>query len=189
MGTRSLITFVDEDEAILTIYRQYDGYLEGRGLELAEFLKDIMVVNGYGADAKGGMHANGMGCLAAQWLASEKHNHFEGALDMDAPRDENGRMGHAPWSPDSCVGNVYVQAPQMWPEVKDVFIEYFYRVELEEGKPVISVCSTSEKEKVLFKGSPERMIMWVKNYYGEDGEVNPDNPFDMGKTVSEEMWE
>lgn len=81
MGTRSLTTFIEKwkDEKtnkvkqtkIVTMYRQYDGYPEGHGLELATFLTRGKMVNGipYGED---GIFFNGMGCLAAQCVADFK---------------------------------------------------------------------------------------------------------------------
>jgi hypothetical protein len=80
MGTRSL-TFVyetykqkngkEKHTPIIKLYRQYDGYMEGHGLELAEFLAPYHIVNGLGGDTKIKV-ANGMGCLAAQLVASFK---------------------------------------------------------------------------------------------------------------------
>lgn len=71
MGTRSL-TFVynENNEPILNLYRQYDGYVAGHGNELAEFLDDLTYVNGLGAEPKNVF--NGMGCLAAQLVAHFK---------------------------------------------------------------------------------------------------------------------
>jgi hypothetical protein len=48
------------------MYRQYDGYPEGHGVDLAEFLDDFNVVNGLGANTYPKKTANGCGCLAAQ---------------------------------------------------------------------------------------------------------------------------
>ena len=78
MGTRSL-TFVYDDsstddgsaEAIMCIYRQYDGYPSGHGHELAQFLNSKTIVNGYGE--QNSMEANGMSCLAAQLVVQLKH--------------------------------------------------------------------------------------------------------------------
>ena len=75
MGTRSL-TFVfesykDGDVPILCLYRQYDGYPEGHGAELAQFLSGFTVVNGLGAKTDRKI-ANGVGCLAAQMVAHFK---------------------------------------------------------------------------------------------------------------------
>ena len=70
MGTRSLTHIAEEGETILTLYRQYDGYLEGHGLDLARFLKDISIVNGISSNNT--KIANGMGCLSAQLIAHLK---------------------------------------------------------------------------------------------------------------------
>ena len=63
MGTRSNTVFFDGRKRILNMYRQFDGYPSGHGLELALCLAGYTLVNGYGeADQK---TANGVGCLAA----------------------------------------------------------------------------------------------------------------------------
>lgn len=64
MGTRSLTHIKQDGKTLVTIYRQYDGYPEGLGKELYDFLKDFTVLNGYGK--KEPKLANGIGCLAAQ---------------------------------------------------------------------------------------------------------------------------
>ena len=72
MGTRSLTRVLDEsNNVILTMYRQMDGYLEGHGAELVEFLKDFNIINGIGLDIEP-KTANGMSCLAAQLVAHFK---------------------------------------------------------------------------------------------------------------------
>lgn len=78
MGTRSLTTFIEkwEDEKtkkvkqtkIVTMYRQMDGYPEGHGLDLAEFLAGGKLVNGI-SPTEEKLVFNGMGCLAAQAVA------------------------------------------------------------------------------------------------------------------------
>ena len=81
MGTRSLTYVFSTDSSgdskpLVCMYRQYDGYLAGHGLELAEFLSPFKIVNGLGGrsldDPK---PANGMGCLAAQMVS-----HFKGDI-------------------------------------------------------------------------------------------------------------
>lgn len=74
MGTRSTITFTgkidDKEVPYVRIYQQYDGYLEGVGLELICWLKTKNIVNGisdYTSDI-----ANGLGCLAAQYVRDYK---------------------------------------------------------------------------------------------------------------------
>lgn len=73
MGTRCL-TFVENGlgEKLVCIYRQFDGYPSGHGAELAEFLSNMTIVNGYNLQEKRKI-ANGAGCLAAQLLAKLKH--------------------------------------------------------------------------------------------------------------------
>lgn len=72
MGTRSLTHIKDENnKTLVTIYRQYDGYPEGMGLDLANFLVDITVVNGFGGKKTENL-ANGMGCLTAQLIGELK---------------------------------------------------------------------------------------------------------------------
>ena len=70
MGTRSLTHIIENKKTLTTMYRQFDGYLSGHGNDLAEFLKDFKVVNGYSGDTT--KLANGMGCLTAQLIAHFK---------------------------------------------------------------------------------------------------------------------
>ena len=62
MGTR---------EPFTTMYRQMDGYLEGHGQDLAEFLSQFTIVNGMRMDETRKI-ANGIDCLAAQMFAHFK---------------------------------------------------------------------------------------------------------------------
>ena len=81
MGTRSLTRVIPRQEglsfneghekielAFVNMYRHLDGYPEGHGLDLAEFLKDIKIVNGIPLNKELGNQANGSGCLAAQMV-------------------------------------------------------------------------------------------------------------------------
>jgi hypothetical protein len=85
MGTRSLTHFIERhtqkpktsrgkvkvtDTEIVVMYRQYDGYPSGHGIELAEFIAKGKLVNGFGLDDK--LVFNGMGCLSAQVVAKFK---------------------------------------------------------------------------------------------------------------------
>lgn len=73
MGTRSLTVFKDNDKEICVLYRQFDGYPDGHGLELSEFLNGFKIVNGYTQkDKENPRIANGMGCLSAQVIADFK---------------------------------------------------------------------------------------------------------------------
>lgn len=70
MGTRSL-TFIlekphrDVTTTVACIYRQYDGYPEGHGMDLFEKFGDFQLCNGFGG-GDNSKWANGMGCLGAQ---------------------------------------------------------------------------------------------------------------------------
>lgn len=74
MGTRSLTFVYDHDEAVLNLYRQFDGYPEGHGAELAEFLTGIEAVTNGISMGETRRTANGMGCLAAQLVAHFKNS-------------------------------------------------------------------------------------------------------------------
>ena len=72
MGTRSLTVIVEADgKEICVLYRQFDGYLIGHGLELKQFLDGFSVVNGLRAGNRQNT-ANGMSCLAALIVANFK---------------------------------------------------------------------------------------------------------------------
>jgi hypothetical protein len=71
MGTRALTFVYDADnQPLLNLYSQYDGYIAGHGAELAEFLAGKKLVNGFGKESND--LANGMGCLAASLVAHFK---------------------------------------------------------------------------------------------------------------------
>ena len=85
MGTRSLTRIIPRQEGIaynkghehaedawVTMYRHYDGDPAWHGLDLAHYLKDFNIINGIGEEASMGIHANGVGCLAAQMIKSFK---------------------------------------------------------------------------------------------------------------------
>jgi hypothetical protein len=71
MGTRARVNVFDEhgapeDKPLVSIYRQFDGYPEGLGQDVAEFAAPLEIVNGI--SNRRGVQANGMGCLAAQLI-------------------------------------------------------------------------------------------------------------------------
>ena len=77
MGTRSLTKIIQkyddhEEQVLTTMYRQYDGYPDGHGVDLATWLYPFTVVNGIGLDEKRQI-ANGPDCLAAQMFAHFKN--------------------------------------------------------------------------------------------------------------------
>ena len=91
MGTRSTIKFYSEwdDKAVLlSVYQQYDGYISGVGHDLARWLLDKKIVNGFGGTeiTRANGYANGMGCLAAQFVADMKGG--IGGFYMTTPKDK-----------------------------------------------------------------------------------------------------
>ena len=71
MGTQSLTFVYQDDDKLVCMYRQFDGYPSGHGAELAEFLAGGKLVNGLGVGDNTGLF-NGMDCLAAQLVAHFK---------------------------------------------------------------------------------------------------------------------
>jgi hypothetical protein len=98
MGTRSLTTFIDKwtnektqkvkQIKIVTMYRQFDGYPKGMGIDLAEFLAKGKLVYGI-SSAETELVFNGMSCLAAQAVAHFKEGpggiylHRGGTINCD----------------------------------------------------------------------------------------------------------
>jgi len=72
MGTRSLTYVYEGETPIICMYRQFDGYPEGHGQELANFLNELSIGNGISGSPELFSFANGMGCLAAQMIVNFK---------------------------------------------------------------------------------------------------------------------
>jgi hypothetical protein len=73
MGTRSTVKFYEDGEVILSVYQQYDGYPTGVGKELADFLNSKTIISGFSGQTME-THANGIGCLAAQFVKEFKRS-------------------------------------------------------------------------------------------------------------------
>ena len=95
MSTRSLVRFAKREEGVsfsehperveVQVYKHWDGYPSGHPVELAEFLKEFKIVNGLPYDDDSKM-ANGLGCLAAQYIAAFKMK--AGDLYVESPDTE-----------------------------------------------------------------------------------------------------
>ena len=112
MGTRSLTVINSEwdDSEICVLYKQYDGYPEGHGTDLLNFLKDMHIVNGIGSKENRKI-SNGMDCLAAQVVA-----HFK-----TGPGDF---YLHSAGSRDMCeefIYTIYVKDKKLHIKVEDVY--------------------------------------------------------------------
>jgi hypothetical protein len=86
MGTRSTIHVKEGKKTLLSMYIQYDGYIEGMGAQLYEFLKNRQVVNGYNPEINKN-DFNGAGCLAAQLVA-----HFKSGIGGHYITDSKDRQ-------------------------------------------------------------------------------------------------
>jgi hypothetical protein len=115
MGTRCVTYFFDKEEdtdPFFCLYRQFDGYREAHGVDLSDFLCGKTLVNGIPGGVDKSTLANGMGCLAAQFVAKMKTD----------------------------VGNFYIYAPKLgedhwqdyeyhvWPNLVRVFNGYDVKI-------------------------------------------------------------
>ena len=94
MGTSAAIRFKYEgDNTILVnVCHHYDGYIEGVGHDLAEFLLSKKIVNGITCFDDMNAIANGFSCLIAQYISNVKRGpgevyiypqHFKGDYNYD----------------------------------------------------------------------------------------------------------
>lgn len=135
MGTRSITRVVDDHSGkhVLTMYRQFDGYPGGMGLDLANFLAPFTIVNGIRLDEERKI-ANGMGCLAAQLVAELK----------DAP------------------GNIYLEAAGTH-DVGEEYTYLIYKDKEDGGLRLkcVKVGWGNDPDKTLFDGTPQDFIEQV----------------------------
>lgn len=101
MGTRATVKFIGKDDKpLVCIYHQFDGYLTGVGVELGEFLESMTMINGIGMNQNTlGEYANGMGCLAAQYIV--EHKRRVGGLYLYEIDDTEEYNYEVRYSPDS----------------------------------------------------------------------------------------
>ena len=78
MGTRSKTSFIEKRGEKLThlvsVYQQYDGYIEGVGHHLASYILDKQICNGIRLGRDTSKLANGFGCLIAQIIRDFKED-------------------------------------------------------------------------------------------------------------------
>lgn len=150
MGTRSVTRFIekskdnegkDKETVLVAIYQQYDGYPSCVGLEIAEFLKDMKMVNGISPKDEGKM-SNGLGCLSAQFIAHIKTG----------------------------VGGIYITNPEDSQQYNyDIIVEWEGKGwDSKPKQPVmrIDLCVYDEEKdednEFTFEGTPEEFIEGVK---------------------------
>lgn len=130
MGTRSTVKFYNNGDTaletpILSVYQQYDGYYSGVGEELADWLKSMKMINGISNQTIDGGFANGMGCLAAQYVV--KFKTALGGFYLTEPDDMQG-YDYQVYLVD---GNIRLKVDDFDGEPKD-FKEWFTAQEAEE---------------------------------------------------------
>jgi len=167
MGTRSLVTFCSDrythegtaygGEPVCTVYRQFDGYPEGRGLALAEWLNGFTICNGIGTGDRGrAKTANGIECMAAQWIAYEKRAEYMA---------ESERKDNTIPLNQSQVGSVYMHTQTYDLSADDaghiLDAQWLYRVDITDKKRKIRVFVIDSNNTVVFVGGPARMLKWI----------------------------
>ena len=142
MGTRSITRVIDNDwgheTPLVTIYRQYDGYPEGHGRDLAEFITSRRFVNGISGDPT--KVFNGAGCFAAALIT-----YLKAERGGDSISDGLGGEIHA--------GGVYITAPDAPNE------EYNYEITV-AGNQVTMV--VKDDAAVIFRGAPSSFLLGLK---------------------------
>ena len=101
MATRATISIARREEGvsfsekpnktIVDIYHHYDGYPEGLGVTLAEYLNGKVVTNGLGSRDDYSLF-NGMGCLAASLVAELKDG--PGNVYIEDPERPHGWLDY-----------------------------------------------------------------------------------------------
>ena len=144
MGTRSTITFYSRmggtNFFLVNIYQQYDGYLEGAGKELCEWLKPKTIVNGF--SESGFDIANGAGCLVAKYIAEFKP--LTGGLYI---YPEN--VAH-----EGCDYNYSVIIDEDW-------VTSFSALE-KKAEDIITIEVNNWGEKPFFKGSIQQLLDYIE---------------------------
>lgn len=122
MGTRSTTTIYDGEKPIVTIYRQYDGYPDGHGAALANFISGKEMVNGFGGGDTS-RQFNGAGDLAMRLITALKDGNaddignfyivpYENAGDDDYHYDVIvGPVGSEPYVKVKCFGTPIAEGP------------------------------------------------------------------------------
>lgn len=149
MGTRSLTRIRENGKTLVAVYRQYDGYIDGQGKDLAEILKGRKMTNGIRDDALSVF--NGAGCLAANIICEMK-------------RPDNGHAGSVYIVPVDDEDQGYTYNIDVISKVSDNGWGY----EIEEY-PVVTVVRYG---KQIFKGTSDEFVEFVtkEEEWDEDDE-------------------
>ena len=139
MSTRAIIRVAEREEGVsfseqtdnirVQIYHHYDGYPEGLGVTLANYLGPKKIVNGLPVGAGSVDVANGVGCLTASLIKHLKE--APGNVYIDYPNAERIDIDYT----------YYIWGT----EGKDIWISIF-----EPGTNNSSIC--------IFVGTPQKLI-------------------------------
>jgi hypothetical protein len=118
MGTRSLTVIENGNGTeICVLYRQYDGYLLGHGQDLALFLKNKVITNGFGLN-DGRDIANGMSNLAVQLIT------YLAKAMVEEDSKLADELGHKNLTFGQCVGQYYLHPAG----TRHISEEYIYTI-------------------------------------------------------------
>jgi hypothetical protein len=103
MGTRALVHIKEDEQTLLTVYRQMDGYPTGLGQDIKDILAKgkSKLVNGYSRKDVTPEVFNGMGCLAAYLVGKLKMQHEEEQTPEDIKT----------FGKRSAIGSIYIFPP------------------------------------------------------------------------------
>ena len=140
MSTRSTIRFRnDGDSPVCCVYKHFDGYIEGLGHDLAKWLKGMTLINGISnKEQEGHDYANGIGCLAAKWIADNKTE----------------------------TGDIYLCGSKAWHEYNYDVVLYRQRIFNIAGTKAddcITISVLDSKKKLIFSGSPSELLEFEEN--------------------------
>lgn len=121
MGTRSKIEIYENGKKghLVTTYKQYDGYIDGLGVDIFKLLKGRSICNGYSGDMTLKTNFNGMGELACYLIKELKQDSMKGMDLVD---------GKWKVTEKNAMGNFYIQAKTKQLE------EYNYTITLKKDE-------------------------------------------------------
>lgn len=145
MGTRSKTSFIEkrgeEHIHLVSVYRQYDGYVEGMGHDLANYILDKEICNGIRLGRDTSKLANGFGCLIAQLIRDFKED--VGGLYIITENDIQEYNYDIIFDSDLYYGNNFKE-------------------ELETNK-YFKVRVTDWNEKIMFEGTLKELLEFKEN--------------------------
>lgn len=158
MGTRSITFLVDDDgEHLASVYRQFDGYPEGHGKDLAA-LANRKIVNGISEGFHADTHANGYCELGAKIITGLKNEDPNGNVYLSRIKDMNGDLGWAEY--------VYRIRSDGTGMRKDWDTSY--------GQPVIECYEVrfQQEPELICSVHPSEYDAWLEGYLKRDDETN-----------------